>query len=230
MSDSSSLLTRERIISRAYGLCGIDSVSVDEGALGAEVLNDLIAEIDGQGEWLWAISNTEHALTTVASQRSYAVGTTTTTIPNYIQCIPSADVYVSATSRNPLRMIGKDEALTTFELQSTGGEPYMAYLELAANPANQKLHLFPTPNAAYTIRFPYQRMLYDMGLATDRPDVLRAMRLSLIKALAGELSPYAGVALDARQLLIAQGQAARTDIKSLNSEKKDTTPVCAEYF
>lgn len=231
MSDSSSLLTRERIIARAYGLCGLDSVSVEEGALGTEVLNDVIAQLDGQGTWLWTISPTEYSLSTISGQREYLVGTGSTEIPNYIQSlVPTPVVYRSVNSRTPIRIIGKDEALTTPELESSGGEPYLIYLEIAPNPSDQVIHLFPTPDSAYTIKFPYQRMLYDLDLATDKADVLRSMRLDLIKVLAGELTPYAGVALDQRQLLMASAEMARTAIKALNREKKDTVPTCAEYM
>lgn len=231
MSNSDSTLTRDRIIRRAFKRVGLDSPSTTEMADGAEVLSDVIAELDPEGKHLWTISNTESKLTLVSGQRSYAVGTGAANIPNYIQAIQSIVIEDGVGSRTPLRLIDKNESLTTWELQNSSvGDPYLAYLEIASDPADQKLHFFPTPSAALTIKFTYQRMLYDMDAASDTPDLLRSMRLSLIKILAMELAPDFGMPDTSRQILVAEGEQAKRKIKEHNHEQVDPVSVVAKYY
>lgn len=443
MPNSDSTATRQSIIERALRRINIDSPSTDESALGAEVLNDVVAELDPEGRWLWAISNTEETLYTIAGQRSYPVRTfgyasltsasqisilssvlstsysndwtisfwcrlrsidfvqvdnlsagrglqivmsgdgnsfitlahdgtnyiqlstdfdfsdfewhhvavsnsgtglasaltlyidgaavtTTTVIDNlagqsstssnpwlltgndtgrlcqlgiYSEVITAnevADIYaqrlnvetdlttlstgegdrevlthyyplasdsvdviaavngtdtsvtyvtdttsghgiapfiqsletmfwVNGTTRNPIEIIDKTRSLTTYELETTG-QPYLAYLEIAANPEDQKLHFLPTPSAIYQMNYAYQRMLYDFDSASDEPDVRRSMRLSLIKVLANELASEMGVPQALRQDVMLEAQSARLKLRADNSERAKKTPVIGTYF
>jgi hypothetical protein len=223
-------LTRERIIRRAFSRIGVDSPSTSEKAVAAEVLDDVIAEQDPEGRWLWTISNTETSLTLTSGTRSYSVGTGSGQIPSYIQNLQTCVIERAVTDRLPLQIISKSESIDNYELETETGEPYMVYLERAADPADQKLHFLPTPDSAYTIKFTYQRMLYDFDSASSNPDVLRSMRLGLIKILSHELAPSFGVSLNERQILMGEADLAKALFKKHNSERKSETPAIAEYF
>lgn len=231
MADSNSTITRDQLIRAAFRRIGMDSPSVNEKALGAERLNDVVAELDPEGRWLWAISPTETSLTLVVGTRSYAVGSPPTGIAPYIQSLETVVIYRGGgTQRIPLRIIPYSELLASCELETTSGEPYMVALEVTADPANQKLHFLPTPSVADTIKYTFQRMLYDFDAASDAPDFKRSMRLSLIKILASELAPDYGVPSGDRQLLLVEADAAKRKMLSHNAQRTTPTRVVADYF
>jgi hypothetical protein len=229
MPDSNSDITRDQLVRAAFRRIGMDSPSVNEKALGAERLNDVVAELDPEGRWLWAISPTETSLTLVVGTRSYGVASPPTGIAPYIQSIETA-VISRGTQRIPLRIIPHSELLSSYELETTSGEPYMVALEVTADPADQKLHFLPAPSIADTIKYTFQRMLYDFDSASDAPDFKRSMRLSLIKILASELAPDYGVPLSDRQLLLVEADAAKRKMLAHNTQKTTATRVVAEYF
>lgn len=229
MPNSDSTLTRDRILRRAFARVGYDSPSTSELATGAEILNDVCADLDPQGRWLWTISNTESTFTTVANQRAYSVGVGASNIQNYILELQTM-VIVRGTSRDEIRIIGKNESIESYELETTSGEPYLAHLKVTPDPANQTIILLPTPDAAYTINYTFQRMIYDFDSANDTPDFPRSMRLDLIKILAAELAPEFGATMQDRQALFAEAELAKKMMKAKNKERKDATRVCAQYF
>lgn len=229
MPDSNSTTTRELLIRDAFSAIGMDEPSVDERAKGARKLNDIMAELDPLGRWLWCISPTETSLTLVAGTRSYAVGTPPTGIPTYIQSLETA-VISRGTQRIELRIIDHSELISSVELETTSGEPYMVALEITADPADQKLHFLPTPATADTVKFTYQRMLYDLDAASDEPDVKRSMRLSLEKMLKAELAPHFGVPFMEQQALKAEADMARKTILAFNTQKTTPTRTQGEYF
>lgn len=231
MADSNSTLTRSQIIERAFRRFGVDSPSTNESALAAELLNDIVAELDPKGRWFWAISNTESTLTLTSGTGSYSVGTGADEIQNYISSLETVVLERSANQRIPLRIIPKTESLSSYEHERTSGEPYMVHLEVAADPANQKIRFLPIPDSDYTIKYTYKRMLYDFTAASDNPDLMRSMRLGLIKILSAELAPEYGVPMAERQMLLAESEQAKHLFVAHNSEDGVTaTPVCADYF
>ena len=227
MPNSDSTITRTELLRGSFRQIGMDEPSVDDLAIGVGILNDLVAELDGEGRWLWTIDHTESTLLLIASQREYEVGVGASQIPAYIQSLETA---VLGTSRKPLRIIGKTEATTSFELETTSGEPYLIHLEVAADPANQKLILLPTPSTAETVYFTYQRMLYDLDAGSDNPDVKRSMRRGLKFILAADLAAEFGCPLDKRQFIEAKALDARKLLRRHNEQKADPTRAVPEYF
>lgn len=229
MPDSNSSTTRELLIRDAFSSIGMDDPSTDEKAKGARKLNDIMAEIDPAGKWLWKISPTETSLSLVAGTRSYAVGTPPAGIPTYIQDLVTC-VISRGTQRIPLRIIPHSELLESFELETSSGEPYMVALEVTADPADQKLHFLPTPATSDTVKFSYQQMLYDLDAASDAPDVKRSMRLSLEKMLKAELAPHYGVPFMEQQAFKAEAKEAKKNILAFNSQKVSPTRTQGEYY
>jgi hypothetical protein len=163
-------LTWAQLIERILRRVGQKNPSTQERNNCAQMLNVLIHSLNSDAKFPWAISNTETSLTAVSNQRAYATGATATTIPIYIfRLIPGQFFEYTNSQYTPIEVITKRESLTTFEREGTG-QPYKVFLERATNPANNRLHLFPTPASAYTYKFTYQRSLYDLNSQSDNPD------------------------------------------------------------
>jgi hypothetical protein len=231
MPNSNSTNTRTELIQAAFRRIGMDNPSTNEIGLAVGTLNDLVAELDPEGRWLWAISNTETELTLVAGTRSYSVGTAPTGIASGILNLETVVLYRSSgAQRIPLKIIDKTESINSFELETTSGEPYLVYLETAPNAADQKIHFLPTPSTADTVKYTFQRSLYDFDSASDTPDFKRSMRLSLQKILSYELSPQYGVPAGERQLLALESAEARRKLFAHNSEKVTCERTQIQYF
>ena len=227
MPNSDAKLTRTQIINLAFKQIGNTNPSADESAEAVTVLNAKIKELDEDGRWLWSVSNTESTLTTVSSQRSYATGATATTITTGILELESVQL-LSGSNYTPIDIISKTDSLTTYEREGTA-EPYLAYLETAPLLADQKLHLFPTPNAAYTLKYTYRRRLYDFDSATDTADFPAGWDLKLVKILAAELSTlYLPLSEASGHLTLGKDSEERG--RAANSEKYTPTRQVAEYF
>lgn len=220
--------TRNTIISRAFRRIGMDSPTTEDVANAADLLRMVCYALDPIGRWLWKIANAETTLTLVPGQRIY---TSAHGLPTDIYALePDAAFLIRGTSRIPLRVISKREAITTFELETTTGEPYMVHLEQAANPANNKLHFLPTPAAADTVGFTYQARIVPFASASASPDVPPELEMDLVKILAAELGPEYGYAAEMQQQLEVLADLARRRMISNNKERVSATPAQGVYF
>lgn len=189
MPNSNFRLTRDDIIRAAFRRCGIRNPTATMiNTDGAVALNVLVQELDGEGRFLWTRSTTESSITLSASTRTYTVGVGAGNIPDYMLALETFDLYVG-TSYEPLEILKKKEAAKTFLRESTG-KPVAVFLEVKADPTNNVLHVFQTPNGTYTGKFTYRRMLYDFDAVSDNPDFMpkwnRALILGVAVTLAGE--------------------------------------------
>lgn len=188
MPDSDFKPTREEMIRAAFRRCGIQNPSTVQMAVGLFSFQLVIKDLDPEAKHIWTRSLTPHSLTTVAAQSSYATGATATTIPLYIQEIDKAFLYRSS-QHEPLDVYELEEAQDTY-LKDDTGEPVAVALEKFPNPADQKLWVYPTPNAAFTIKLLFQRKLYDADEAAGNPDFpghwYRAVILCVAEVLGGD--------------------------------------------
>lgn len=225
---STETITRLELVKRAYRRCGVDTPTPTRINQGVALLNDIMKEIDVEGRWLWSINPTPSAFTTVAAQRSY--GTLGATPPEAAGADINENILrlewieiVQGTARRPLRIIFEREALSNVQRESPGGQPYYAHLQVEPLQVNQKIHLFPTPNAAYVVNYNFRRRLYDFGAATDNPDMPPEWNQKLVKRLSAELAPELGLPLEERAQLRTDSDQAMHDGKTANAET--VTPV-----
>lgn len=228
MANSDSTITRTNLIKRSFRRIGIKNPSTLDQANAVDLLNAVIKELDAEGRWLWAISNTVTTLTLVASTRSYSVGTAPTGIASNIMGLETFEL-VQGASYVPLRIIEKTEALTT-TLREGVGTPSLVYLEKAPVMTNQKIHVFQSPGTGYTAQYTYRRRLYDFDNASDNPDFPQEWEQKLVRILSAELAPEFGIPLDERQLLMMEAEKAKLQSLSNNSETSDATSIVTTYF
>lgn len=191
-------------------------------------LNLMTKAADVKGRWLWAISNTPSTLTTVASQRSYEAGSGATKIALNILELEHVDLVESGT-RAGLDIIDKTQSFETVFRNNTG-RPIQVYLECAAKMSDQKLHVFPTPDNAYTIEYYYRRRLFDFTAASDNPDMPGEAADYLVKGLAATLSPEYGLPLSERNDLRLEAAEALRLLKGDNAEDAPVQTISTVYF
>lgn len=228
MPDSNYTTTRTKIIRRAFRRIGIKNPSVNEQISAVELLNEIMKEIDVEGRWLWAISNTETSLNTVASQRIYATGTPPVGIKADILELENVEL-LKGTNYVPLRIIGKSESLSTFEREGTG-EPIYVYLTQAPDMTNREMHFLPTPDAVYAVRYTYRRRLFDFDNAADIPDFPQDWNLRLVKRLANELAPEYGLPLPEQAAHEQRAEKAMKEGKAAAADKAPTVTLKTEFF
>lgn len=226
-------LTRIEIVKAALRRLGNTRPDATAISQATEALLLLTREIDEEGRWYFAISNTETSLTLVTSQRSYATGATATTIATNIVDLENVQIYTGSAPSivydPPMRLLSKDEALATWNREGTG-RPYECYLEKGLTAAAHKLHFFPTPDSAYTVKYNYQRSLAEQDSSTDSPDVpLHAVNM-LKKRLSHELSAEYGVDPNVYQILKNESDEAWARFLARNSEKVSPTTIRTEFF
>jgi hypothetical protein len=229
MPSSDHTVTRNDIILRSFRRIGIDNPSTNAKANAVGLLNDIVKEIDVEGRLLFTISNTETALNTVISQRTYATGTPPVGLKADILQLENFELLVG-TSYISVDIVGKTESLTTYYREGTG-QPVKVYLTDAPLLADKVLHLLPTPNAVYACRYTYRRRLYDFTNASDNPDFPQDWNLKLVKRLSAELAPEFGVPID--QILNFHepvSQKAMKDGKAAAADKAPTVTQRTEYF
>lgn len=228
MPDSNSNITRTNLVKRAFRRIGIDQPYTDQILQAVDLLNAVLKEIDTEGRWLWTINSTPSTLTLGSSQRAYDVGSGASNIASYIMALEQVDL-VQGTTLRPIRIITSTESLTTYEREGTG-EPYLVYLEKRPLTTSQRMHFFPTPNAAYPMQYTYRRRLYDFDNASDNPDFPQDWEQRLVKRLALELAPEFGIPLVERQLFKAESDEAMRRGRAANGEKADAIPQPARFY
>ncbi len=229
MPNSDANITRTELILDSMARLGVTSPSNEEKAQAVRILNAKIKEIDEQGRWLWAISNTETTLDIVAGTSIYTVGTPPSGIASGILELEQFQ-FLIGTNYQPVDIISKTESISTYERESSSsGDPIFVHLEEAADLADQRLILYPTPNAARTGKYIYRRRLYDFDNASDNPDFPLGWNIKLQKILAGELAIYY-LPEDRAQVHIAIGESEMAKARAANESKQGTVAQVAHYF
>lgn len=182
-------MTRDAIIKAAFRRIGIKRPSADQIATeGIEALMLAILEVDQEGKYLWTIDNTESEIELALGERSYTVGVGDDEIPDGMLALETFELY-SGGQYTPLEILTKDESLTTTLREGTG-QPVAVFLEVKANPSENVLHVFQTPNADLVARFTFRRFLQGFSSPSEKgdfpPKFNRAVILSTAEILAGE--------------------------------------------
>lgn len=222
-------LSRTELVKAALRRLGNSRPDSIAQANAVEALNLLIRQKDESARWFWAISNTETSLTTVADQRTYATGATSTTIATNIVGIENLQIYTSGTYDPPLTELSKSESMNTFYREGTG-RPLEFHLQKGTLPSANVLHLFPTPDAAYTLKYNYRRSLAEFDASTDNPDVPQHAFITLIALLAHYLAPEYGVDVNAYQILQTEADKAWANLLGNNAENYTPAPARTVYF
>lgn len=221
---------RTTLITDALSLIGVTEATQDETNLAIRTLNALVRMLDAKGQWLWAVSNTESSLTLVANQQAYATGITATTINTSILKLEWAAVYVGTEYRD-LHILDKGQSFRTRRKSDGTGEPVEVYLERKKLLADNRMLFFPTPNAAYTVKYTFRRPLYDFDTATDNPDFPSEFVLPLQKLLACELAPHFGTPLNERQLNRAEAEFQFQEATAASADNASSElPARTVYF
>jgi len=228
-STASFTVTRNDLVTGALSMLGIVEPQNTDTALGIKVLNSLIRNLDAKGTWLWAISNTQSTLTTIASQSTYTTGVAATNISANILKLEYAAVRIG-TDDEPLVILDKYSALKTHLKTDTASQPLACYLERANQTSDNKLIIYPTPNSAYSIKYNFRRPLFDFSAADENPDFPAEWFLPLKKILAYELSYDYSKPLAERQLLQAESKLAYDEVERFNTDKPSYQPLKTEYF
>lgn len=227
MPNSDANVTRSNILRLAFAQIGNTNASANDNADAVTVLNAKIKEIDEQGRWLWAVTNTESSLTLSNGTSAYDTGASPTGIATDILEFEKVQLLVG-TSYIPIDIIPKTESLFTWEREASG-QPYLVHLEVKPLMTSQKAHFFPTPDSAYAVKYNYRRRLYDFDLPSDNPDFPPGWQLKLVRILAGELAAFY-LPLSEASGHIALGAQAEEKGRQANKDKADPTPQLAEYF
>lgn len=226
MPDSNYNLQRENIVRKALRKLGATSPSIDEITNGVQSLQLLIKEVDAEGKWLHCISNTEQSLTLSSGTRTYTAGSGAAQIRTDMLALESF-ILLIGTSRIPVEILGKREALTTTLLEGTG-QPLAVFLEVKSDPADNVLWVYQLPDATYTAKYTYRRHLYDFDASTDYADLPRAWVNCLIYLVAADLAPEYDVD---STLIEAKAQAKLRRCKALNAgDVPQTNGFRTHYF
>lgn len=217
MPNSNFSITRTKIIRAALRRLGNTDPAVQDLANGAFALQNLIKKIDPDGRYLWTISNTETSLTLVTSQRVYTTGDGASNIPTYMMELENFELFIG-NSYSPVEILTKRESLQTYNREGTG-QPTEVYLEKAASPSANRLHVFPTPDAAYTAKFTYKRFLYDMDGNTENPDLPGHWNVAIINGLTDLLGAEYGLSIADRDYNRGEAKIALDEAKARSAEK-----------
>lgn len=231
MPDSNAVITRSRIIQRAFRRVGKFNPTTQETALSVELLNMIVKNLDEEGRWLWAINNTPTNLNLVAGTQTYSVGTVPSGIANNILKLENFEL-VQGANLVPLQILTKTEAVET-ALRESNGTPSAVYLETATNMLNQKIWVYTNPTSNDTAQYYYRRRLYDFDNANDNPDFPQDWGLRIIAVLTFELSKeYGGINPTERELMRADAEnAINQGIAANANESADPTyPLKTIYY
>lgn len=231
MPTSDFTFNGDKLVRMAFKRVGKDYPATNEVNDGWDILNIVLKHLDKEGRFFWATTNTESTLTLVAGQTAYDAGSGATNVARDIVALSAVAIYRNANDREYLRIVDKWESLTTDEKDAGRSDPYLCYLERAPLSTSQKVHFYPAPASALTIKYTYRRRLYDFDLLSDLPDFPQEHVLPLVKILASELATHVGLPLPERQLFQSEAMMAKRDMKMFNADEVNDSPVAqSEYF
>lgn len=221
-------VTRDELIDLAFSLIGVSEVSKTDRTLAKKVLNSLMRHLDARGTWLHTVDNTESTLTLVANQQEYVTGTGANNIADNMLKLETCAVYIN--DHEWLTILDKPMSLRTPLMDDSTGQPEAVHFARAKLTADNVLLFYPTPNAAYTVKYTFRRPLFDFDGATDNPDFPGPFILPLQKMLGAELAPHYGIPLQERQFLKAEGMGEFELAKADLADRPSYTPLKMEYF
>jgi len=226
---SATTITLEKLLRRALRKLGVRNAAVGQLNEARELLQDLIREIDEEGRWLWTINFTPTSLTTIAGQRAYTVGVGASNIASGLLELIRVDL-VQGQGLVNVWVIPAMEAVTTVLREALGGTPAAVCLERHPSKADQRLHIFPTPTAIWTLQYTYRRQIYDCLVQGESPDFPQDWADTLALNLASRLSPEYGIPLDERTLLAAEAEKLLNKRRASNTENVAQRTRKTKYF
>lgn len=103
------------------------------------------------------------------------------------------------------------------------GEPTAAFF------SGGSVYFHPVPDSAYVAKLTYQSIAADTS-TPDTPDVPVAMLRALVTLVASDCADDFGVPEERVRRLLAEAKEAERTLRTLNTERVDTTPVVVDYF
>lgn len=225
-------ITRNQLIADAIGVLGESNPSQEEINLGVRTLNALVRSLDIRGNWFWAQDQTESSITLTGgvSEYVYTDGLTSDQIASNILRLNWVGKIEGNEDRIPLTILTESTASRTFLKGDTRSEPVAVFLDRAAVLTDNVLHVYPTPNQSYELRYTYRRPLYDFDLATDNPDIPMEGYFALLYGLAYHLSPHFSLPLQERQLIEKDFEVHLERLRVFKPNKSTVTVQKARYF
>ncbi len=222
-------ITRNDLIRASLRSLGVSEPSNQEISDAVQILNILTRHLDERGNYLWAVSNSESTLTLVAGQQAYVTGVGANNIAANILKIEYIATLIG-TEYEDLNVMDKPTSMRTRLKSDSNAQPIAAHLELKKTLSANRLLFFPTPNAAYSVKYTYRRPIYDFDTVTDNPDFPASFILPLKKLLAYELAPEYGTPAGERQELLTMGEKGWADAVAARSDTPAYTTLKTEYF
>lgn len=222
-------VSRNELIRMSLRSIGVTEPSNQEILDGAQVLNTLVRHLDERGNHLWAVSNTLSTVTLVANQQAYVTGVGANNIAANISELAYCSVLIG-TEYEDLTLLDKPSSLRTRLKSDSNAQPIAVHLEKGKLLSSNRMLFYPTPNAAYTVKYNYKRPIYDFDTTTDNPDFPSSFILPLKKLLAYELSQEYGVPAAERQELLTMGEKGWADALAARADKPAYTTLRTEYF
>ena len=115
----------------------------------------------------------------------------------------------------PLRQMTRDE-YSALTIPLTGGNPGRFYV---ARGVPMKLHLWPVPETARTVRVQRQRLSYDNSSGTATVDLERYWTDYLLNELAARLALGAGLSVERAAVYTAKAVAAKTAARGKSTDQ-----------
>ena len=236
---SDATLTRTNLICLALSMIGVSEPDNTDQALGVQLLSVLTRHLDARGTWLWTMSSEPSTLNTVSGQSAYTAynpplisppGQLPTEINNDILKLEHAETKDGSQIRQQLIILDKQSSFRTYYKDDLSSEPLAVHLQTSVDRKLNKLIVYPTPNASYTIDYYYRKPLFDFDSASDNPDFPQDFFLPLVKLLASELCPHYGKPLQERQLLKAEGERDFEISKNLHVSDPTYETLKTRYY
>lgn len=193
-----------------------ESTSADDAAVVNEALDLRLKELHALGVLWFNVAGAATSRTLAASSASHSLAAVTDFLfPVSLSLVVGAEEY-------PIEIISHRE-YQEIQSKTDTGEPEKAFF------SGSTIYLWPVPNAEYTAKLTYQAIAADTN-SPDAPDVPVAMMRALVTLVASDCADDFGVPEDRVQRLLLEAQAAERMLRTLNTERVDTTRVVADYF
>lgn len=220
--------TLDRISRRALGRLGNHRPTTAQLSRAKETLDLKIKEIDPDGKWLWTTSLTESTLTVSSGTQTYSTGVAANQIASDILQLSKA-WYLIGDQHHPIRILSHEEAESTY-LKDDTGQPFAIYLERRPLMSDQKLWVYPTPNGTWTIKYTYQRRIYDFDSQSQLPDFPQGWELTLEYGLAFEEADSYGTPADKKLELKSEFLERLQKRRAQNADKYKSPTLKTVYY
>lgn len=193
-----------------------ETPSANDAAVVNEAIDLRLKELHALGV-LWfnvAGSTTDLALTSGTATKSLSA------VTDFL--FPVSVKLRIGTEDRPVEIISHREYqdITTKE---DSGEPEKVFFSGAT------AYFWPVPGDDYTVKLTYQAIATDTA-NPDTPDVSVPMLRSLVTLVAADCADDFGVPEQRVMRLMAEAKEAEKTLRTLNSERVDSTPVAVVYF